>query len=227
MTSHDMWAVALRRAEVLTDRVIVPGTATSWDHVAVRGILALAVAGCAVRDSRPAEQVTWPTVLAALLTDGRLEELASHAMTADVDPLPPHEWTIPGGGDSTPGLQWRWLTRRWDPDATHHRWDGLPRGIACGLPDPAVQVCRDWAVNAVSQAVEEERGALPRRQPVQIRSGELAGAPGWVEGPSWYVDTAGDLAPGPPQEYLLRVTISNTGSVEHRTMAVADFAVAS
>lgn len=221
-----MWAVALRRAEVLTDRVVIPGTVTSWDHVAVRGILAVAVAGCAVRDNQPAEQITWPAVLAALLTDGRLEELASHAIAAEVDPLAPQESTIPGGGDSTPGMQWRWLTRRWDPDAPHRRWDGLPRGIARGLPDSAVEVCHGWAVNAVSRAVEEERGALPRRQPVQILCGQLAGARGWVEGPAWYLDPSGDLAPGPPKAYRLGVTTS-TGSVEQRTVAVADFAVAS
>jgi hypothetical protein len=226
VTSRELWAVALRRAEALASRDIIPGTTTSWDDVAVRGILAVAIAGCAIRDSRPAEQVTWPTVLAALLTDDRLQESAARAVASDVDPLPPQEWMIPGGGDSTPSLQWRWLTRRWDPEASHQRWDGLPRAIARGLPDPAIQVCHGWAVNAVSRAVEEERGALPRRQPVQILHGDLAGARGWVEGPSWYVDTAGELAAGPPQSYLLSITMS-TGGVEPRTMAVADFVIAS
>jgi hypothetical protein len=198
----------------LTAATILGSQHDSWDSVAVRGLIAIAVLGAARRAGTDPDDVPLGVVLAGLFSTERLTALAQHAIPGDVAASVAHH-------NGSAAEMWAWLNRRWSPDAGG-RWDGMPRGIAPGLPDPAVDIRLRWAVSAVAKQVEADRNALPREQAVVITAGPHAERPGTIESAAWRVtDTDDNLLPGPPQAYLVTI-ITVDGKPVHEVMTTDD-----
>lgn len=215
-SEHDVWAAALARAERLTEQMFrLPGPEQGeredWDHYGVRGMLAIAIYATALRTEQPVTDVPLGRILVPLLD--RDDFLAqAHVLTRAGHDL---------GNDTNPGAvadpvvqQWKWLLRTWDPDAEPGaRWDGMTRGIARGLPDPAIDVLYGWARGAVEDPLARERGAISARTPVEITAGEYAGVVGRIEGFD-YDRAEGDLVPGPPSRYSVNLGAAHGFRVE-------------
>lgn len=195
------WAETLDRAGELAALSVVASEPQSWDTVATRGLIAVALHSIAVRTATPVGDVPLAQLLVPLLDEGRLTALVDGVLAG---PDLPARTAEP---DDPVAAQWAWLRREWDPDAAPgQRWDGLRRGIAWGLPDSAVVVCLGWAASAVSRALAAERGTLRPGTTVDIVGGEFAGAQGRVEHPAWTLDdTAAAIAPGMPSAYIVTV----------------------
>ncbi|MDG4795216.1 hypothetical protein [Micromonospora sp. WMMD1082] len=176
-------------------RLSVPwGTAASWDWVATRGIIAVALHAVACRDEVPVAAVPLGQLIVPLLDEDRFVTLVTTVLAAQL-----------GDAANPVSAQWAWLRRPWDPDAPPgKRWDGLTRGIGRGLRDPAVDVCLLWAGAAVEQAMLNERGGLHRGTRVTVSGGEHGGRVGVVEGAAWQVDPPGTaVVAGPPDAYMI------------------------
>lgn len=137
------WDAACTRAERLTaaDQPV----RVSWDAEGVRGILAVVLAALGP-DARPALLI-WHLgqgpahvrELAAAVVGHELAA-ATNIDPATVDMDLPHIAT------------WVWLTRTWPPNGP---W-GRPRGIARGLPDPAVDILTEWALRAAKTELDDD-----------------------------------------------------------------------
>lgn len=122
--------------------------------------------------------------------------------------------------------RWRWLNRTWDPDAPVRRrnrpssaggtlrqsghelfgtrvavagprWDGMSRGIAGGLPDPALEVCTHWAAGAVASVLSAECRGFVVSQRVHVMAGDFTGRRGYVQDLGWIVDDEEQKLTGP------------------------------
>lgn len=205
MSEHDLWAEALDRADVLAAASLGwrgprGDEQPNWDHHGVRGMLAVTIYALALRDHQPVTDVALSAILvplldrddflaqAGILADAG-HDLDTSAECVEVDPV---------------ARQWRWLMRAWDPDAGPGvRWDGMTRGIARGLPDPAIDVLYGWARAAVEVTLVGERGGIARGTAVEVTAGPHTGVVGRVEAAAFdrADDDRGDLAPGPPAGY--------------------------
>lgn len=204
--SHD---AALRRAEelVLAAHLENARGRWSWEGTAMRDLVALALYATGLRDRTPADETPLGRVLVPLFDQADFEQLVRAELTAAGHRLGAADSAEPADPADPVSVRWAWLHRRWDPDAPiGQRWDGLPRGVARGLPDPAIEICLSWAGGVVDRALAAERGALDRRTRVRIISGEFAGQSGTVETPAWLLTPAGDaVEPGPPAGYMVRL----------------------
>lgn len=135
------WDQAYARAEAVTatDQPV----RDSWDFVGVRGILAVVLA--ALGPNAKPGSVVWHLgqgpahvrELAAAVVGPQL------AAATDIDPA-----TV---DMALPQIEtWVWLTRTWPPDGP---W-GMARGIARGLPDPAVDLLTEWALQAAETELD-------------------------------------------------------------------------
>ncbi|MFE6977108.1 hypothetical protein [Streptomyces sp. NPDC057682] len=153
----DPWREAVRRA---TDATAAdqPGGMDEqcWDDVAMRGIVATVLYTLHLRERQPVDAIVWPAVLWQLRDDERVTELVTTVL-----PRAGHDLSRTAAAGDPVSKCWRWLTRTWDPqapvksallqpalshtthrswaaDAPEPRWGGMSRGIARGLPDPAL-----------------------------------------------------------------------------------------
>lgn len=138
------WQAAVTRAASFT-RSAGHLTAT-WDERAVRGVLAVALAGIADQADRAVDQVGADELFEilrqgpkAVYETGRRLGLDSAGATADA------------------GAEWAWLTRAWPTEPPAANGDGQPRGIGQRSPLPAIDVCTLWAARAVLDTVTAER----------------------------------------------------------------------
>ncbi|MFF7413267.1 hypothetical protein [Streptomyces lydicus] len=210
------WNDAVRRATDATaaDR---PGGMDErcWDDVAMRGIIATVLYALHLRERQPVDAIGWPAVLWQLRDDERVAELVTAVLPrAGLDLA-----RTAAPGDPVTEC-WRWLTRTWDPhapvksaflqpalspssldgwvpDAPEPRWGGMGRGIASGLPDPALEVCTHWAAGVVQRALITERRGHHAHDRVQVASGAFAGHRGYVSNVGWYFDDASETVDGP------------------------------
>lgn len=210
------WNDAVRRATDATaaDR---PGGMDErcWDDVAMRGIIATVLYALHLRERQPVDAIGWPAVLWQLRDDERVAELVTAVLPrAGLDLA-----RTAAPGDPVTEC-WRWLTRTWDPhapvksaflqpalspssldgwvpDAPEPRWGGMGRGIASGLPDPALEVCTHWAAGVVQRALITERRGHHAHDRVQVTSGAFAGHRGYVSNVGWYFDDASETVDGP------------------------------
>ena len=217
MTAIDdpVWIAARTRAAALADSSLVRAEGVdSWDSVAVRDLIAVALYAIAAGNTRPVDAVGLDELVMVLSDANGYRQTAAAAAAR-------------AGDTSEVAAAWRWLTREWDPhDVPARRWDGLPRGIAREASDPAVDVCLTWAASAVGQKLEDQRGALPRRTPVTVVTGPHAGTRGVIDAPCWQLDDAGALAAGPPAAYLVLVTTGGlSGRAEQRHVLAHDLVV--
>ncbi|PCG87189.1 hypothetical protein CIB93_04950 [Streptomyces sp. WZ.A104] len=211
----DPWSEAVRRA---TDATAAdqPGGMDEqcWDDVAMRGIVATVLYALHLRERRPVDAIGWPAVLWQLRDDERVTELVTTVL-----PRAGHDLSRTAAPGDPVTECWRWLTRTWDPhapvksaflqpalshssysgwvpDAPEPRWGGMSRGIARGLPDPALEVCTHWAAGVVQRQMITERGhhALDR---VKVTSGAFTGHRGYVRDVGWFFDDATETVHGP------------------------------
>lgn len=198
------WADAVGRATTLADNDRPGGMDENcWDDVAMRDIVALALYCLHVRDGRPVTDVPWVRVLWWLGDDVHLTELVETAL-----PAAGHQLRHPGKEiprEDPVVACWQWLNRTWDPDAparpagpaTEARWGGMSRGIAPGLPDPALEVCQLWSAGLVERAVAAGSGAYARGTRVRVTAGPLKANCGTVRGFGWHIDDAAERVSGP------------------------------
>ncbi|MEU9700242.1 hypothetical protein [Streptomyces sp. NPDC047981] len=211
----DPWSEAVRRA---TDATAAdqPGGMDEqcWDDVAMRGIVATVLYALHLRERRPVDAIGWPAVLWQLRDDERVTELVTTVL-----PRAGHDLSRTAAPGDPVTECWRWLTRTWDPhapvksavlqpalshgahsgwvpDAPEPRWGGMSRGIARGLPDPALEVCTQWAAGVVQRQMITEQGhrALDR---VKVTSGAFTGHRGYVRDVGWFFDDATETVHGP------------------------------
>ncbi|MFC5252980.1 hypothetical protein [Streptomyces nigrescens] len=186
-----------------------------WDDVAMRGIVAMVLYALHLRDGRPVHKISWQTVLWQLGDDKRV-----HALVTAVLPGAGHNVarTAPPGDPVTEC--WRWLTRTWDPnapmgsalvqppvmheshgdwvpDAPEPRWGGMSRGIGTGLPDPALEVCTNWAAGVVQRTIITECRGHHTHDRVEVTSGPFNGHRGYVRDVGWYFDDDAESVDGP------------------------------
>lgn len=197
------WDAALRRSEGLVVAAYPEEAAGrwSWDGTSMRDLVAFALYAVGLRDRVGIDEVPLGRAVVPLFHRDDFERLVRAELTTaghrldDVDPVDPVS------------VRWAWLHRGWDPEApVGQRWDGLTRGIARGLPDPAIVVCLNWAGGVVDHALAAERGALARRAWVQITGGAFGGQTGRVETPAWLI--APDrvaVEQGSPGGYMIRL----------------------
>ncbi|MFF4607915.1 hypothetical protein ACFY12_34905 [Streptomyces sp. NPDC001339] len=117
------------------------------------------------------------------------------AAATDIDPLSvetdrPHIAT------------WVWLTRTWPPGGP---W-GMPRGVARGLPDPAVDLLTEWALRAAKTELDRVRGALNRGALMRITAGQHDGQLAVVLASAWrFDDEKKTVVDGPPPGYEVQL----------------------
>ncbi|MFJ4651121.1 hypothetical protein ACIP5Y_07585 [Nocardia sp. NPDC088792] len=203
-SDDDRWARAYDRAEKLTAAKLGPegdGRA-DWDHHGVRAMLAITLYAVSLRDDLDASEVTLSRLLVPLLDRDEFQAQAATLTTAGHDLNRSAECADPVV------QQWHWLHRTWDPSVPPAtRWDGMTRGIARGLPDPAIDVLHGWARSAITTPLAQERNAFPHRTTVTITAGPHRGGVGRVEGHDYDRDPTDphDLAPGPPPRYAINL----------------------
>lgn len=197
------YGAALSRSEELVLAVHADNVAGrwSWEGTAMRDLVACSLYAVGLRDHTSVAEVPLGRVVVPLFGRDVFEVLVRTELTAaghQLDRADPSDLV---------SVRWAWLQRRWDPDAPiGQRWDGLPRGIARGLPDPAIAVCLSWAGDVVDRALATERRALQRRSRVRVTRGAFAGQTGMVETPAWLITgDARAVEPGPPGGYMIRL----------------------
>ncbi|MCY0942406.1 hypothetical protein [Streptomyces antarcticus] len=216
---HESWDAAVRRATDAT-AAHTPGgmDENCWDDVAMRGILAVVLYSLHLRENAPIDAIRWQAVLWQLRDDQRVTELATSVLAGaghDLD-------RTAEPGDPVADC-WRWLRRTWNPHAPRNpvpkkrepvpvhvppnlrelpqapelRWGGMTRGIGAGLPDPALEVCTDWAAGIVQQSITADCHAHHRHDRVAVISGAHAGRRGYVAETGWHFDDATETVEGP------------------------------
>ncbi|MFG3000928.1 hypothetical protein [Streptomyces sp. NPDC048340] len=216
---HKSWDAALRHATGVTAAHSLGGMDENcWDDVAVRGILAVALYALHLRESAPVDAVRWQQVLWQLRDDQRITALATSVL-----PGAGHDLARTAQPGDPVADCWRWLTRTWDtraprnpaPDkreavpvhvpqdlrelaeAPELRWGGMTRGIGRGLPDPAIEICTDWAASIVQQAITADSYGHHRHDRVAVISGPHAGRRGYVVESGWHFDDDTETVQGP------------------------------
>ncbi|MFF4735850.1 hypothetical protein ACFY2W_08155 [Streptomyces sp. NPDC001262] len=223
MAGDGPWQAALRRATDAAASRLGSVDEDCWDDVAIRDIIAIALYALQVRDGRDVDDVSWASVLWWLWDDERVITLveesipgASAAMASAGGP----------GGSADPVVaRWCWLNRTWDPDApirrrnrasqwdgtlqqlrgrgeellprVEARWEGMSRGIANGLPDPAIEICTHWAAGAVAAALSAANGGYEIHQRVRATAGAFEGQVGYVSDVGWEFDDTAQQVIGP------------------------------
>lgn len=185
------WGQSVERS----DQIAASGlqSADTWDGRALRGVLAVTLGGLAKRQGLPPAEVDIGSVLWHLdQGPAMVRELADTLGLSAEDAQPTEAASV-----------WAWLTRRWPKAPALANSDGMPRGIARGSSQPAVDVITHWAAGAAQDALAAERPAgLQRRTRVRVIGGEDEGREGEVVRPAWLMDDERrTVRPGPPPGY--------------------------
>ncbi|MFC7912533.1 hypothetical protein [Streptomyces sp. NPDC057386] len=198
-TSPSTWEAAVSRATVVADRERPGGmNEDCWDDVAIRDIITVVVLyALHVRHETPVNEVPWSKVLWWLWDDEHVIHLVE-----DTFPDAGQALTTPADELSDPLLaRWRWLNRPWGPEAPirrrnvppppwealmqrgrnaadgplpEPRWEGMSRGIAEALPDPAL-VMNSSGVSRPSLSHQSGGFGLDRvRWPASLRVSQVA-----------------------------------------------------
>ncbi|MFJ1751198.1 hypothetical protein ACIOJD_33960 [Streptomyces sp. NPDC088116] len=202
------WEQAYERAGALA-AAGQPAGEDIWEYVATRGAIAITLQALGLAGGGPKEVPTG--VLLWHLEEHHLRELAvwvvgdELAWATDTDPA-----TV---DTSDPVIAaWLWLTRTWpEPEGKgpiRRRWDGMSRGVAPGLPDPAANIIQEWAAYCVRLALGKERSALDVGTRVRVVGGAYIGLAGRVQDLCFEMDDErGDTIPGPPHGYEVLIAV--------------------
>ncbi|MFI0711262.1 hypothetical protein ACH4SK_11505 [Streptomyces inhibens] len=213
----DPWGDAVRRAtEATAARNIGGMDETCWDDVAMRNIIAMVLYALHLRDDQPVPSISWNAVLWQLADDRRVDTLVNRVL-----PGAGHDLSRTAAPGDPVAETWRWLTRTWDPqaptrgsssvllgqphraesdwvpDSPEPRWGGMSRGIASGLPDPAIEVCTNWSAAVVQAAISAQQGGYPKFTRVRVTGGEFKGHLGYVIQSGWAADDDTQTMVGP------------------------------
>ncbi|MFJ9617862.1 hypothetical protein [Streptomyces noursei] len=189
----------------------LPTTEPAWEDLGTQRLMAIILAALGADD--PAEAVDIGR-LAWHLDKGpsHVRQLAARlfgqdlAMATDIDPA--------SVDMDDPGIAaWVWLTKSWPQDGP---WDGMPRGLAPGLPLPAVEVLTPHATQAALVALTRERGGHEKGTRVVVLAGRYEGEVATVMSSyAWAIDDAREtFADGPPRSY--EVMFRNPGGQGHK-----------
>ncbi|MEY9948427.1 hypothetical protein [Kitasatospora sp. GAS1066B] len=191
------WQQAVERADRIAAHDDHP--ADTWDGRAVRGVVAVTLAGLASRQGCAVEDIEMGSVLWHLDQGPAVVYEFGTALGLAAEEAQPAE----------AGAEWAWLIRRWPAEPPLANSDGMPRGIGRGSQLPAVDVCTLWATAAARKALIAERppGLVPHTL-VRVVGGEHEGRSGQVVGPAWLMDdTRRTVEPGPPPGYEVVLTV--------------------
>jgi hypothetical protein len=202
------WRAAVARAGTVAARSGAVDE-NSWDEVAIRDIIAVTLHALASRGRTPVAEVGWDVVLWQLNDADRVRAL--------VDLI---------ASDEPAGLaeRWAWLERVWNPhapfrahmadlsrarspmsavpgDDVEPRWGGMTRGIARGLPDPALEIGLLHAAGAVGRELLTACSGLAHYARVAVIGGQYKGDAGYVRGPVWELDDERETVTTPPCGY--------------------------
>ncbi|MGW3954029.1 hypothetical protein ACWEKM_24615 [Streptomyces sp. NPDC004752] len=122
--------------------------AATWDERAVRGVLAVAIAGIAQRKDRSVDQVGADELLELLDQGPQAVYETGRRLGLDTADAP-----------EDARAEWAWLTRPWPIDPSAANGGGLPRGIGRRSPLPAIDVCTAWAARAAHDTATAKRAA--------------------------------------------------------------------
>ncbi|MFE7115132.1 hypothetical protein ACFU99_06870 [Streptomyces sp. NPDC057654] len=165
----------------------------SWEFVAVRGILAVALQSLGEQSGDGPLTVRLGSVLWHLARSdtgvrGLAEPLVGPQLAAAIAPGPTPEIYR---GDAVTET-WLWLTRPGPAPSGNgvesRRWGGMTRGLARGSTEPAVTVARDLTIDVVHHALEKERTGLPNGTVIQVVGDVYDGRRGTVLGAAWKLD---------------------------------------
>lgn len=193
----ERWSEAVRHA----DQIAALGhhSADSWDGRAIRGVLAVALAGLARRQGRSVGEVDIGSVLWHLEQGPTMVYELGNELGLAAEGAPTEDAAV----------EWAWLIRRWPKEPALANSGGMPRGIGRGSPLPAVDVVTLWADSAAQAALAAERPAgLAPRTRVHVVGGEDEGRNGEVVSPAWLMDDKHrTVMPGPPLGYEMVLAI--------------------
>ncbi|MFZ3470371.1 hypothetical protein ACODT3_24655 [Streptomyces sp. 4.24] len=195
------WAQSVERSDQIAALGLHP--ADTWDGRAIRGVLAVTLAGLAKRQGLPAAAVDIGSVLWHLDQGPAMVRELADTLGLSAEDAQPEE----------AASGWAWLIRRWSNTPALANSDGMPRGIARGSSEPAVDVITHWAAAAAQDALAVERpaGLLPRTR-VRVVGGEDEGREGEVVRPAWLMDDEHrTVLPGPPHGYEVVLVVPGQG----------------
>ncbi|MEU0215575.1 hypothetical protein ABZ281_10810 [Streptomyces sp. NPDC006265] len=191
------WEQSVERADQIAS--LGHQSADSWDGRAIRGMLAVVLAGLSKRRCRPIADVDVGSVLWHLdQGPAMVHELADELGLSAEHAQP-----------TAAASEWAWLIRRWPNVPALANSDGMPRGIARGSSEPAVDVVTHWAGAAAQDALAAERPAgLPPRARVRVVRGEDEGREGEVVRAAWLMDDEHrTVVAGPPPGYEVDLVV--------------------
>ncbi|MER5780256.1 hypothetical protein ABT104_00795 [Streptomyces mobaraensis] len=240
------WQAALRRATDAAASRLGRVDENCWDDVAIRDIIAVTLYALHVRDGRDVDDVAWASVLWWLWDDERVITLVEETIPG-ADAMAAAD--VPSASTDPVVARWRWLNRTWDPDAplqrrsnisrdiTHRRrqgldlelapavetrWEGMSRGIASALPDPAIEICTHWAASAAAVALSTENGGYEIHQRVRATAGTFEGLVGYVSDVGWNFDDITQQVIGPAGYVVDFDDLKGTESIDAELLAPAD-----
>ncbi|MET9078612.1 hypothetical protein ABZX95_42300 [Streptomyces sp. NPDC004232] len=140
------WQTAVTRAATLTTSAgHLPAT---WDERAVRGVLAVAIAGIVQRKDRSVDQVGADELLELLDQGPQAVYESGRRLGLDTEDAP-----------EDARAEWVWLTRPWPTEPPTANGGGLPSGIGRHSPLPAIDVCTAWAARTAHGTLTAEGAA--------------------------------------------------------------------
>jgi hypothetical protein len=171
------WADSVQRADQIAALGHQP--ADTWDGRAIRGVLAVTLARLAERHGRPVAEVDTGSVLWHIGQGPVMVGELADELGLTSDSAQPTE----------AASKWAWLIYRWPNGPALANSGGMPRGIARGSSEPAVDVVAHWTGAAVQDALAAERptGLLPLTRVRVVggeNEGEIRGSAGRMSPPS-------------------------------------------
>lgn len=200
-TATRAWDNAVRRATAVANSERPGGMDEDcWDDVAIRDIIATVLYALHLRTGTEADTVPWSSVLWWLHDDERVISLVEDTVPGAAQALT----GTTAGTEEAVLDRWRWLNRTWDPDApvrrrnrpssaggtlrqsghelfgtrvavAEPRWDGMSRGIAGVLPDPALVRNSSGVSRPLLSHWSGARGPGGERRTVPLGVSEIAG----------------------------------------------------
>ncbi|KNB53496.1 hypothetical protein [Streptomyces caatingaensis] len=241
------WQAALRRATDTAASRLGSVDEDCWDDVAIRDIIAVTLYALHVRDGRDVDDVPWASVLWWLWDDERVIALVEETVPGADAAM--GSAGGPGASADPVAARWCWLNRTWDPDAPLHRrsrasrpddmlqqsrglgqellpavearWEGMSRGIANALPDPAIEICTHWAAGAVAAALSAANGGYEVHQRVRATAGAFEGQAGYVSDVGWEFDDTAQQVIGPAGYVVDFDDVQGTVGVDSEHLAPA------
>ncbi|WP_330434491.1 hypothetical protein OIC43_09175 [Streptomyces sp. NBC_00825] len=129
-----------------------------WDGRAIRGVLAVALAGLSKRQSCPVEDVGIGSVLCHL----RQRPVMVYELAEELELSAEH------GQPGAAACEWAWLAHRWPNTPALANADGVPRGIARGSSEPGADRGDCHRVRAPAKTTPRRLSDRSLKMPFQV-----------------------------------------------------------